>query len=311
VIVRRPIREGSIALLRAAVLDGHAAGAAWSAWLQAGGSLDRVERSSFCLLPLLYRTLESCGIADPQLPVLKGIYRHAFVSNQRLVVAAASALESLGTNGVAAMLLDGAAAGAVHYRDAACRPLDAVDVRIRRDDAERALSVLGACGWREPARAESRPGARTTARLTHVTDGGALVLSWPGPSQAADDKAMWAAAVPTVLGQVTTTAPDATHQLLHACAQPATVGGATLQSIVDAAVILRSGGEQIVWPRLVEAVTRRRRSADVVRVLEPVCGELEAPVPTSVLVQLRSASSRPRERLRSWSTQVTGLRPRR
>lgn len=289
---------GERLLLRAALLEGPAASAAWHAWRRTGGAIDGVGVPSFRLLPLVYRTLESAGVEDPDLPVLKGVYRHAFASNQRLVASVGPSLDSLTARGIETMVLKGAAVGAVHYRDAGARPMDDVDVLVRPQSAERALAVLYAEGWSALPRIDVRRmmHSQHALPLSHP-NGGQIDLHWRVMPESVRDDDFWAAAVPMALGTAATLAPGATDQLMHTCAHGVKFGAAALRWIADAAAILRSADGQIDWPRLVDAVAEREVSLRTATSLELLRDLLGVPIPHHVLAELDDLPSGPRERL--------------
>ena len=288
---------GERMLWRAALLESAPAGAAWLAWRRAGGSIDGVGLPSFRLLPLVYRNLESAGVEDPDLPVLKGVYRHAFVCNQRLVASVGPSLESLTAEGIATMVLKGAAVAAAHYQDVGVHPMDDVDVLVRPEDAERALAVLRALGWSAHSRIDVRRVMRSHHALPLANpNGGHIDLHWRVLPESVRDDDFWAAAVPTVLGSAATLVPGPTDQLMHTCAQGVKFGARAVRWIADAAAILHSAGE-IEWPRLVDAVTEREVSLRTAASLELLRDLLGAPIPRHVLAELDRLPSGPRERL--------------
>jgi hypothetical protein len=285
-------------LLRAALLEGAPARSSWDAWRRAGGSIHDVGLASFRLLPLVYRTLESAGIDDPDLPVLKGVYRHAFVCNQRLVASVGPSLDALRAAGIETMVLKGAAAGAVHYRDMGARPMDDVDLLVRPQDAERALAVLCAQGWSALPRLDAQRMMRSQHALPLANaDGGHIDLHWRALPESVRDDDFWAAAVPTALGTATTLAPGPADQLMHTCAHGVKFGGAPLRWIADAAMILRSAGGHLDWPRLVAAVTEREVSLRTATCLSLLRDLLGAPIPGDVLAELDQLRTGRRERL--------------
>lgn len=289
---------GERLLVRAALLEGAPARAAWHVWRRTGGRIDGVGQPSFRLLPLVYRNLESAGVEDPDLPVLKGVYLHAFVCNQRLVASVGPSLESLRAEGIPTMVLNGAAVGALHDRDAGLRPMDEIDVLVRPEDAERALAVLRARGWSALSRIDVRGMMRSQHALPLPNaDGGKIDLHWRVLPESVRDDDVWAAAVPTTLGTARTLAPEPTDQLTHTCAHGVTFGAAALTWIPDAVAILSSADGHIDWPRLVESVTERGVSLRTATFLKLLRDLLGAPIPRHVLAELDRLPSGPRERL--------------
>ena len=70
-------------MLRAAVLRGPQATEAWREWRQQCSVRD-ADSGSYRLLPQVYRNLLAAEADDPDLERVKGVYRHAWSSNQLL-----------------------------------------------------------------------------------------------------------------------------------------------------------------------------------------------------------------------------------
>src|ERR1700712_3713948 len=87
-------------MLLAAVTEGPSARAAWEEWRRGGGDIDMLSPSTSRLLPAVYRNLEAGGAADRDLPRLRGVYRHAWALNQRIVQLVGEALAALQGEGV-------------------------------------------------------------------------------------------------------------------------------------------------------------------------------------------------------------------
>jgi hypothetical protein len=283
-MVRSLPDAGERLLAQAALLEGAPARAAWHTWRRTGGRIDGVGRPSSRLLPLVYRSLEAAGVEDPDLPVLKGVYRHAFVCHQRLVASVGPALESLSAQGIPTMLLDGAAVGALH---GGLRPMDVIDVLVRPEDAGSALAVLRAGGWF----AGSRITARRVMRSRHAlplahAGGGRIDLHRRVLPESLRTDDVWAAAVPATLGSATTLAPERTDQLMRTCAHAVTSGVVALTWIPDAVAILSSTDGHVDWPRFVESVAERGVSLSTARFLELLRDLLGAPIPPHVLAEL-------------------------
>ncbi len=290
---------GERLLLRAALLDGADARQAWDGWRGSVGSIEAVDPAAFRLLPMVYRNLEAAGVDDPDLPVLKGVYRYTWVANQRLVGRVSPALQSLLTAGIPTMVLRGAAASVTHYRSLGARPMDEVDILVRRPDAVRALDILRGRGWSAPAAIDSDRVMRNrhATRLRDPT-GTEVGLHWRVLPESARDDDFWSNAVPVFLGDAQTLAPGPTEQLLHACAHGVRLASAgALQWIADGAVILHDAGSEVDWSRLVNGATERNvtvRTARSLALLRELAG---LPIPTDVLAQLEAAPSGLRGRL--------------
>ena len=278
-------------LLRAALVEQAEACRAWEQWRAAGGNIDSVDAQTFHLLPLVYRSLEASGVADPDLARLKGVYRHAWTANQQRAHRTALALDCLRREGIPTMVLGGAAVSVSHYRDLGVRRLDDSAVLVPPDDAERALSVLRACGWSMRARIEPRRVLRSAHATTLVQPSGdQLLLHWRVLPESIDDKDFWSAAVNAEVAGVATLVPGPAQQLLHACAHDEFFP-VSLRWVADAGVIIRSAGATIDWARLVVGANGREVALRVSTALSVLVGLLGTPIPHAVISELQALPS--------------------
>ena len=118
-----------------------------SAWSRASSHPDFLDQAPYQLLPLLYRNLDSLGIDDPALPMLKGVYRNSWYRNQHVFAAGQEVLETLRASSVEALVLGGPALAAHYYRDRGARPVAAVELLVRPEDVLAAAARLRSGGW--------------------------------------------------------------------------------------------------------------------------------------------------------------------
>jgi hypothetical protein len=285
-------------LLGAAVLHGADARSSWVQWRRGGGDIETVSPSSFCLLPLVYRNLEANRVDDPDIPRLKGVYRHAWVMNQRLARRLERAIEALEREGIPTMTLGGPAVSAVHYRDAGARRIDDVGVLVPLVQAQRAVTVLRADGWSPLRRVDPGRILRSGHAMPLVEPGGAQMdLQWRAFPESNSDEDFWSGAVAATLGAAGTLAPGPTEQLLHACAYGVRAGPDALMWIADAAVILHTAEKEIDWARLVDGAARRELARTTGAALAILRELVDEPIPDQVLAELGARPSRVRERL--------------
>ena len=207
-------------LLRAVVLRGAEALAAWQRWTQAV-NLDRLDAGSIRLLPQLYRSLEREGVRDPLMSKLKGVYRHTWYGNQLRLRDTGVVLGELNRRGIEPMLLKGAALTLLHYRDSGLRPMEDVDILVRTHQWRAAVGALTDLGWtprvlvtpRRVAASHAMEFADARAQRIDLHWHLLPVSCWPG----ADDE-FWERASTTALRGVRVSVLDATDQLLHTCA---------------------------------------------------------------------------------------------
>ena len=142
------------------------------------------------------------------------------------------------------MVLNGAAVGVAHYRDAGARRIDDVGVLVPQREAKRALAVFRASGWSVPGRMGLRDGLRRRQAIPLVEpDGGQVDLHRRVLPESSHDDDFWSGAVPATVGRASTRVPGPTEQLLHTCAFGVRAGPEALTWIADAAVTLRDASE--------------------------------------------------------------------
>lgn len=290
-------RPADVDLLRAAVLDGEPARAAYRRWV-AAADLARLDDESDELLPRLFRNLERLGVRDANEPRLRGIWRHAWVHNNKLVHAVAPALAALRDAGVPTLLLKGSAAladGAL--RDTGVRPMADVDVLVPRERVFAAAAALGGVGWHP---ANPRPlGTEFPVRQSAPFAAGAewqLDLHWEALFDPGADDGLWARARPAVLGTQPTAVPAPSDQLLVTCLHAGGWHGKPIRWLADAATLLARHPDP-GWDDLVAEAAARGAGHRLAGQLELLRELLGTPVPPAVLDRLRAAPLPLRERV--------------
>jgi hypothetical protein len=260
---------------------------AWSAWRRAGGNIDDVDMATFGLLPLVYRNLERNDVADADMPRLKGVYRHTWVTNQRRAYRVGAAIEALARSGIPTMVLKGAAVMTTHYRDVGARAMVDIDVLVPPEAAQRALDALRGDGWSPRVRIDPGRVLRSFHAMPLTDPAGAEIdLHWRALPESLRDDDFWSGAVPVTVGRADTLAPGATEQLLHTCAHGLRVHSAPLRWIADAAVILKTA--EIDWRRLIAGVAERRIALKTAMSLATLADVVETPIPPWVISELRA-----------------------
>jgi hypothetical protein len=255
-------------LLRAALLDGDPALAAWRRFRAGHPDIDALEGDACRLLPHVYRNLRELDYEDPALGRLKGTYRHAWYQNHVLLEAGARAIALLQANGIGVMLLGGAAMVALKLRDVGAQPIDACDILVHPHEQTRAHGILSSHDW--PQR---------------------LALHTSALARGGDDTSLWNGAVKVSLAGVETLAPNPTDQLLLVGASGLSWMPAPLRWIPDAVLITTLAAEGIDWA----ALGVRARERDVTLALADALGflvqEFQLEVPPGLLADLRRASA--------------------
>lgn len=275
-------------LIRAAVLEGDAARAAWAAW-RAGADLDRLDAASQRLLPLVYRQLVRLDVNDRALPVLKGLYRLTWYRNARLLHAAAAALEALERAAIPTLLLKGAALLDV-YGETGTRAMEDVDVLVPRGQVLEAMAALRDAGFSpERAAPETRLGVRHSEPFTNA-DGASVDLHWYAMWQPFDDRDLWERSRPSALAGAATRTLDPADQLLLVCVHGAAWNDPRpIRWVVDALVLLGDAEGPLDWSRLVERARARRLTVAAHDTLEYLQREFGGAIPADVLIALRRA----------------------
>ena len=292
-------------LLRAAAMPDERGLEAWRE-VRPRLDIDTLHGDAVRLLPLVSRNLTALGVDDdPLLPRLKGLYRHAWYANQVLLHAVAGVLRDLEAAGVPTLVLKGTPLALAWYRDLGARPMSDVDVLVPYRQRLEAVGLLERRGWRR-----EKPDVPLSELLAGQhgvgfvgPDGRMCDLHWqllmelvvPGDEPGSTDD-FWAASVPLDVLDVATRALCPADQLLHVCLHGARWdSNATVRWAVDAAVVVRSAGDELDWRRLVEQAAKRDcllRVRDAMTFLVEV---LDVAVPPEVVSDLQGVTTTRRE----------------
>ena len=281
-------------LLRAAVMDGDPAVAAWDEWKATHDLVEtHLDHGSFRLLPLVYRNLAAQRADEPLLPRLKGIYRYWWCSNQQLFYRAAGVVNGLESAGIPTLLLKGAALSPQFYRDTGVRPMGDIDLLVPYPRARAALDRLTGLGWQV-----TRPRVADLIRYQHCVrlaswTGQALDLHWHVLRECVDrdtDEGFWRRAVPVQVLEVRSLGLGPTDALLHTIvhgmrwnAEP------TVRWIPDAMAILKASGGEIDWALLRDEARDRQMLLRVHVGLAYLRRAMGGPVPDAALALVREA----------------------
>ena len=159
--------------LRAATAAPDEALAAWRQFLERYHLADLWDDEVHRLLPLVWHRFGD-EVGAEHAERLKGSYRKAWATNQHLRQRGGEVVAALAERGIDSLVLGGAAVGSLAFADQATRPLRAVDLLVRGDDAVgtwRALEGLGYSGRAAPPTVRSswrrEPGDEWYLRLRH------------------------------------------------------------------------------------------------------------------------------------------------
>lgn len=286
-------------LLRAALLDQERSVQAWQ-MLKPSLDIQRLERGSVVLLPLLYEKLQERGSTEAFVPRLKGVYRQVWYRNQLGLDALQDLLSSLRDAGVQAIVVGEGALIARYYRRLGVRPLDRPSVLVRPDRAAAALDALAQSGWDASPRGSGR--WRQVERVLAERRRSCAVhwraLSELELSTDLDGGRFWDAACATEVRGVQTSTLDTTHEFLWTCIAGARTGSASrVQWVADAFTILQVAGSDVDWQKLVAEAVALRSALRLRDALAYLAAALDAPVPEAALRELEETPSTGRERL--------------
>jgi hypothetical protein len=291
--------QTNILLLKAALLDGDSALAAYSAW-RATLDLNTISIGEQRLLPLLHRNLLRHGVSDPLSDRFRGVRRFYWVDNRKRMIFAREVFEALNRASVPFIALKGVALAACYLADTSLRPMNDVDILVteaRLADAAAVLSENQLLPQDLPLEY-----VVTSARLRSFTPGwafggreNAIDLHWKalhfdGRPQA--DEEFWRGAREATLDGTTFRVFDPADQLLHICAHAAQRGCAEAVNTwpADAALVIR-GSSDLSFERLVDGAAQHRISAIMADALSILAGEFALSVPSSTIASLRNAAA--------------------
>ena len=298
------MKHTNVLLLKAALLDGDSALAAYSAW-RATLDLNTISMGEQRLIPLLHRNLMRLGVSDPLSNRFRGVRRFYWVDNRKRIIFAREIFEALNQAGVPFIVLKGAALAACYLDDPSLRPMYDVDILVTEERLADAAAVLA----EKQLLPRGLPLKYVVAsdRLRSFVPGWAfgdrekiIDLHWKALHfdlrPQADDE-FWRAARDATLDGTVFRVFDPADQLLHICAHAAQRGGAEAVNTwpADAALVIR-GSPDLSFERLVAGAARHRISAIMADALCLLADEFDLLVPRSAIASLRRAAT--------WSEQL-------
>jgi len=248
-------------LLRSAVLTGLPALTAWRQW-KTVVPIDRLDRDSQRLLPLVHASLERIDPGEPLMPRLKSVRRKAWYKNHLLFAMAEPVLAAFGEAGIGAVLLKGMAVILTAYGDFSLRPLEDIDILVPPGKIGEAMDILAGLDWR-PRTPSKRPLDFYTlwakSAVNFGNDGGGQIdLHWNisrihGP--AGGDESPWRNLRRVRRGGREFRVLSPEDQLLHILDHAAADRFAPIRWIPDVLCQLRASRAEMDWERFLERVS--------------------------------------------------------
>jgi hypothetical protein len=282
-------------LLRAALLDGDAAIAAYRAW-RAAVDIDGLDGGSQRMLPLLASNLSRLGVRDDLTPALHGHRRHSLAANAHTIAGSRDALRALVDAGIEPMVLKGAALVASGLCQLGLRPIGDVDALVRPGERDRAIDALIAAGWEAhvfPNWYVRRALAREYPAWVWQRGDVQLDLHWGALHLVRDPVAeipLWERAELADIGGVPVRVPTAEDQALHAWLHASEFNPIPpLRWAADAATAIGARGDAFDWDLVVDTAIAQRVVVQTRAALSFLAHELDQPIPVDVLARLESA----------------------
>jgi len=286
--------ERQVLLLRAALLDGERAHAAWRR-LQPGFRLDELETPAVALLPLLHRRLGELDMDEELRSRVRGINRHAWYVNNLRLGRLSHVVRLLADAGADPLVVGSFELPLLYYRDLGLRAVPALNVLARPEAEASAINALAADGWTQVGRSAAATQFRSGndhclvyRRLFHEFAG-------EGSRAPADLRPL---AVGLSLHTAEAHAPCPADELVHLCvegARPNSVQSAMWAA--DACVVVEAAGAELNWDRVVEQARRLRATLRLRDAFSFLRRELDVSVPPAVVEALTRTPTRSRERL--------------
>lgn len=277
-------------LLRAALLSGDPARAAFAAWKPHGsGPIDRGTRR---LLPLLHLNLAALGISYASNDRLVQTYAQAQQDNDQLLDAVAPVIKRWRVAGIDCIVLKGVPLALRYYPSLAARPMDDCDLLVRPEQALAAATLLMEDGWRaESILSESVLAANHALRFTGPA-GHLLDLHWrlqPEIGDAVAETEQWQAAEAFAIRNVAARTLSAADLLLHVCVHGMKWSTTPpLRWAADAHMTITKAGDRLDWPRVVRRAERLHLVLPLRECLAFLRDQLDTPIPSFVLDTLQA-----------------------
>ena len=292
------ISPSHLLLLKAALLDGDAAMAAYRAW-RPTLDLETISYGQQRLLPLLQSNLTRFGIKDPLADRFRGIRRYFWVRNLKAMAFARQVFATLDQIGVPFIVLKGAALVACDFVDRSLRPMEDIDILVPEDRVAEATAVLTAMNLR-PQGISLRHFMLSSLRSRvpgwpFVGAGQNIDLRWKALNldlrPEADDR-FWEGHREASLDGMPIRVLDPADQIIQIFAHaslPVACPGAE-QWPADAILVIQ-GSKDLCVERLVSEAARRSLSAIIAEGLGFLAQEFNVSIPNTAISRMRAAAS--------------------
>lgn len=247
-------------LLECATADPSLALARWSEYL-VQHPIDTVSWEEYRLLPAVWKNLVRAGKPFPENGRLRGIYRHTFAQNSRLLEDCKQSVSRLQESGIRVMVLKGVPLLTDIYPDVGRRPTQDYDLLVSPAQIDEAMQLLLSEGWT----IESSPFYPPALRLEHAVglgrQGRNLDLHWFSLRECRnprEDRELWAQAVPLTLDGVETLTASPQLLLCHLLVLASREPRNTFRYLVDIHFLKVRHEAEIKTEQVVEFLQKRQ-----------------------------------------------------
>ncbi|NBT37729.1 MAG: hypothetical protein EBT21_06410 [Actinobacteria bacterium] len=285
--------ETEIDFLRLALCDDVAFASRFDLWSRRI-VLDDVDYATMRLLPLVYLRTASLGIAGPNHGRLQGVYKLAWVQNQRLLGSLDRVAATSERIGVRMLALKGVPLLALAYKNVGARFLGDADVLIDRHDIKKTIAAMVSDGWTVASDAFPDVAYFSDEQIARITKeccfrdahGVEIDVHWRLFDATGDDDAVpfdrwWTESLPFSFRgrEYRSLSPEdmLLNVIVHGAAHNA---HRTLRWVTDAAAIVRSF--DVDWDRFVRIAIESRRAIEVRTAVAFLEGHEFLSVPDSV-----------------------------
>jgi len=254
---------------------------------------DEIEGGSYRLVPLLYKKVSNLQADFPLKSRMKGVYRYFLFDNQMLMHKSMDVLEALQEAKIDYMLLKGAALIASYYESPALRPMNDLDILIKREDAHRTFELLNAMGWENPFGRIFQQSFQTTySYALRKPNQIELDLHWNVIYQVAwegSEQAYWQEGESAQFANHTVSILKPEMQLLHNLAHGLRYNAlSAIRWIPDVMLIIEKRKDDFDWNHLLALAQERRLVYTLRYGMVLLAEEFGAEIPESFMTDLKA-----------------------
>lgn len=266
----------------------------WKKWRETVDFELDVDRGSFRLLPLAYHNLSSFNFSDDLVSGrLKGIYRQAWIKNQKLFYKAANVLNLLHDAEIKTAVLKGIALTEQVYKNYGIRPMADMDILVPFDEAHHAIEVLKGAGFSIESQHLLEHNLEYGRSIAFFDDDGTEIdLHWYafvnsfGNVKKSD---FWGDVVLIDVSGVKTHALTHTDNLLHAIVHGIRKNPEPpIRWIADSMMIIKSDDIHVDWQRLLSYASKFRVFLQVKKALFYLKDQFDAKIPDDIIKQMEA-----------------------